>query len=354
MIDNAGSYEFVQGITNGQVLINGHIMPWRDVNYTQTSPSTDKPECLRGEDICFLYEGATRWGLSQSLSKLQYSSKISRQQLYNVWSQIRNHGFYVTLSYLRPQKTSTFQKLTYATNTINFQTVLDAYSMSTTASDLESASPAANSQLSGDYVRSLFKDFSKVKSVLVDTNVASDSPTATQTSEAIENALPSADPATPSNRVIIGEALRCDTSGSTHRSVARRWDNSSGYMLLSWPYSDLAVGGGYSAIVMFNTTAYSIAGSIYTAPNPNYTILSQVSAEYDAANQRLKVPMADIHALADEYAQTNNLYSQFYTSGRTNWPTRSSGTYYLWIEAKCVGVVTYPDFDFSDLNWQWP
>lgn len=61
MISSAADYAYVTGISNGEVLINGHIMPWRDVNGELSDAlPTDKPECLRGEDICFLYEKKER------------------------------------------------------------------------------------------------------------------------------------------------------------------------------------------------------------------------------------------------------------------------------------------------------
>ena len=88
---------FVTGISSNEVLMNGHIMPWRDVNWDPSDTSlnpTDKPECLRGEDLCFLYEGARRLRLlSSTYAPLQYTSSLSRTQINNVYLQVRNSGF---------------------------------------------------------------------------------------------------------------------------------------------------------------------------------------------------------------------------------------------------------------------
>lgn len=60
MITDISSYHFVSNLS-GNVLINGGIMPWRDVHYTaQSSPPEDDPKCLRGEDVAFLTEAAAR------------------------------------------------------------------------------------------------------------------------------------------------------------------------------------------------------------------------------------------------------------------------------------------------------
>ena len=57
MIDRASDYDLITGITNGEVLINGQIMPWRDANGTG---GTTSPNCLRGEDVCFAREAVAR------------------------------------------------------------------------------------------------------------------------------------------------------------------------------------------------------------------------------------------------------------------------------------------------------
>ena len=60
MINRAADYQFVTGITNGEVLIDGGIMPARDVAAQSQSdvPLLMQPRCLRGEDMAFLAECA--------------------------------------------------------------------------------------------------------------------------------------------------------------------------------------------------------------------------------------------------------------------------------------------------------
>lgn len=101
MLSNASDYDFVQGITNEEVLINGQIMPWRDVNYLSSMPPTAAPKCLRGEDVCWLWESvnarskikAALAPYSELTSVMQYSPKISKQTLANINNNLRNTAY---------------------------------------------------------------------------------------------------------------------------------------------------------------------------------------------------------------------------------------------------------------------
>lgn len=350
MITSSGDYQYVTGITNGEVLIDGHVMPWREANYTSSSPATDKPECLRGEDICFLYEGAARWMITPNCPRLAYSNDISWSKLVNVYGQMMNNGFvHNSVSVISHQKTDMFQKTYIAGTTINLATVNATYGMQTSLSDFTTPSPSPSSPFSLYYMHSLFDDFAKVKSGLVATEVASSSPTPSETSRQAHNGTPSTTPPVPTAEVIIGESLATDTTydqtGRIYRSLAIRYDNSSGNMLL-----DLApqyttnipdVGECVSAVVGITSATL---GTAYNVPQNNRILFATVTGSY--SNGHLELPLADIHSLADEYATTNNVYSQFYTSGRSDWPTRN-GSGRLYVTATVFGIVTWPDLDWT-------
>ena len=72
-ISTVGEYSHVTNMV-GNVIINGQIMPWRLNNETPQS-TIQKSACLRGEDICFLYEKKDRMAKArrQSNSILAYS-----------------------------------------------------------------------------------------------------------------------------------------------------------------------------------------------------------------------------------------------------------------------------------------
>lgn len=350
MISSAGEYQYVTGITNGELLIDGHVMPWREANYTSSSPATDKPECLRGEDICFLYEGAARWMITPNCPRLAYSNDISWSKLVNVYGQILNNGFvHNSVSVISHQKTDTFQKTYIAGTTITLATVNATYGQQTSLSDFTTPAPSPSSPFSKYYIRSLFDDFAKVRSGLVATSLAPSSPVPTETSRRTNNGTPLTTPAVPTAEVIIGESLVSDTAydatGRVYRSLAIRYDNSSGNMLL-----DLApqhttnipdVGECVSAIVGITSATY---GTAYHVPQNNRILFATVTGSY--SNGHLELPFSDIHAIAEEYATTNNVYSQFYTSDRADWPTRT-GSCHIYVTATVFGIVTWPDLDWN-------
>lgn len=99
MLSNAADYDFVTGITNEEVMINGQIMPWRDVNYLSSSmPPTAAPRCLRGEDVCWLWEAvnarmAIRYAITDynsSTTMWNYSPSISKMQFAQINNTLRN------------------------------------------------------------------------------------------------------------------------------------------------------------------------------------------------------------------------------------------------------------------------
>lgn len=352
MINNAGDYQFVTGITNGEVVIDGHVMPWRVANYTSSSPATDKPECLRGEDICFLYEGAARWTINPNIAPLAYTNDIGYAKLNSVYGQVRNNGFVNTsTSAISHQKTDSFAK-TYAAGTaIDLATVNSVYGMETSLSDFTTPSPTPSSAFSRYYVASLFDDFAKVRSGLVATAFDSASHAPSESARQTHDGTPAVTPPVPTSEVVIGESLATDigydASGRVYRSLAIRYDNSSGSMLLELAPQHTTnipdVGECVSAIV--GITCSAGVGTAYHVPQTNRILFATVTGSY--SNGHLELPLADIHSLADEYAQTNSIYSQFYTSGRSDWPTRS-GNNRLFVTATVFGIVTWPDLDWTN------
>ena len=86
MITNAADYQFVQGITNGEVLIDGGIMPARDVAVQTQSevPPLMLPRCLRGEDMAFLAECAGERNTVMEQQQAQahaYTKSIAASQI---------------------------------------------------------------------------------------------------------------------------------------------------------------------------------------------------------------------------------------------------------------------------------
>lgn len=89
MIDNPADYEFVTGITNGEVVIDGGIMPARDVALDTWSvlPPLMHPKVLRGEDMAFLAECAGERNTvmeQQQAPQHSYSKKISAVQIDSI------------------------------------------------------------------------------------------------------------------------------------------------------------------------------------------------------------------------------------------------------------------------------
>ena len=100
MIDNAADYEFVTGITNGEVLIDGGIMPARDVALEKAEeeqrvlPPLMHPRCLRGEDMAFLAEcaGERNTVMEQSQATAHtYTKNISASQIGGIRSALARY-----------------------------------------------------------------------------------------------------------------------------------------------------------------------------------------------------------------------------------------------------------------------
>lgn len=113
MITNAADYEFVTGITNGEVLIDGGIMPARDVAVETSSnvPPLMQPRCLRGEDMAFLAECAGERNTVMEQQQAQahaYTRSITAAQIDSIQSDLTryirppnggNDNLYVTPDY---------------------------------------------------------------------------------------------------------------------------------------------------------------------------------------------------------------------------------------------------------------
>ena len=96
MITNAADYQFVQGITNGEVLIDGGIMPARDVAVETSSnvPPLMQPRCLRGEDMAFLAECAGERDSVMEQQQAQphtYTKSISASQIGGIQSALTRY-----------------------------------------------------------------------------------------------------------------------------------------------------------------------------------------------------------------------------------------------------------------------
>lgn len=90
-ITSAADYGFVTGITNGEVVIDGHIMPWRDVYHPSQTTGLTSPLCLRGEDICFLTEAYKRIQIANgdaTPSTWAYDKTVSLSNLNSIRTNI--------------------------------------------------------------------------------------------------------------------------------------------------------------------------------------------------------------------------------------------------------------------------
>ena len=147
IIDSPSDYKFVQGISNGEVLINGQIMPWRDVNHPSATHGTFAPCCLRGEDKCFLWEKKTRMdrlrfghinsAVSQGSYQMQYTPNLDWLQLvdiaaswayHNNWTEQRG-AFFLSGDFSRD--TTTLADYIAGNNFAAYgsKTILDAYNI---------------------------------------------------------------------------------------------------------------------------------------------------------------------------------------------------------------------------------
>lgn len=165
MIRNAAEYDFVTGIMNNEVIIDGGIMPARDMSNSISGLMA--PRCLRGEDICFLLESGSQRNTvmqQQIQSSNAYSKTISRQQVIDMRDNlIRNIRMPQSMSdnfYVQPDYsfTNTCQNIydyviPWTLDQHNFLTVIypDCCMSSYVSTD-------PNKQLVSDDIRRLFYD----------------------------------------------------------------------------------------------------------------------------------------------------------------------------------------------------
>lgn len=91
MISSAAEYEFVTGIQDGEIVIDGDILPVRE---TYEDPEGIKqPRCLRGEDIAFLAEAANeRNGVISGQQEVTvFDKRVSAAQLRTICTNLHRH-----------------------------------------------------------------------------------------------------------------------------------------------------------------------------------------------------------------------------------------------------------------------
>lgn len=91
MIDNAADYEFVTGITNDEIIIDGDILPVRE-SYEEPE-GIQKPRCLRGEDVAFLMEAANERNsvIAGSAEVTAFDREVSDAQLATICTNLHRH-----------------------------------------------------------------------------------------------------------------------------------------------------------------------------------------------------------------------------------------------------------------------
>ena len=91
MISSAADYEFVTGITNGEVVIDGDILPVRDTY--QDPEGIQQPRCLRGEDVAFLMEAANERNgvIAGNAEVTAFDRKVSGAQLATICTNLHRH-----------------------------------------------------------------------------------------------------------------------------------------------------------------------------------------------------------------------------------------------------------------------
>ena len=91
MISSAAEYEFVTGIQDGEIVIDGDILPVRDTY--QDPEGIQQPRCLRGEDVAFLMEAANeRNGVIAGQAEVTaFGRKVSGGQLATICTNLHRH-----------------------------------------------------------------------------------------------------------------------------------------------------------------------------------------------------------------------------------------------------------------------
>ena len=276
MIDNPSGYQFVNGITGGEVIINGHIMPWRDYNYVEGDlPPTDKPECLRGEDPCFLYEAIARlYYLQQGYTESiwTYSPRIIRNFMYLRAGFMRSFydetwygdemfcvrdDFPATLTYT-PTDQSSVTKADFS----------DAFPDYRSTTAIRASDPTdfqgygINTPLRGDNIRKLFYDLHRLKCMVVNSQRMTLVNVTSNHVDEREMGRTEADWNYEGNKVypywgstgsnwysiyVLGESIyhtqrAWGSEGTIYLERARSWEASStGYIDVTFP-SDIAFG----------------------------------------------------------------------------------------------------------------
>lgn len=171
MISSAAEYKWVTGITNGEVVIDGGILPARDAAYNPQGIMS--PRCLRGEDVCFCAEAVhernfvAESGTAQQPT--QYDHTVNVRQWQEIIGGLQRHisnydaqnGCYVQPDAVLSAKHSTTLADATHDNLIAFYypEVIITSAMCD-ASDFD-----PGQALSGDSVRKVFFDLTQTRRV---------------------------------------------------------------------------------------------------------------------------------------------------------------------------------------------
>ena len=169
MVTNAADYQWVQGITNGEVVIDGGIMPARDTAYDPVGIM--QPRCLRGEDVCFCAEAVhernfvAEAGTAQQ--PMQYDHTVNggawQEIIGGLWRHISSYdaqsGCYVQPSAeLSSKHSTTLADITHDNLIAYFYPEVIITSAMCDASDFD-----PGRALSGDSVRKVYHDLSQTR-----------------------------------------------------------------------------------------------------------------------------------------------------------------------------------------------
>ena len=91
MISSAADYEFVTGIQDDEIVIDGDILPVRDTY--QDPEGIQQPRCLRGEDVAFLMEAANERNsvIAGQAEVSAFSRSVSASQLSAICTNLHRH-----------------------------------------------------------------------------------------------------------------------------------------------------------------------------------------------------------------------------------------------------------------------
>ena len=370
MIDSPSDYEFVTGITNGQVIINGHILPWRDVNYDPAeSPPTDKPECLRGEDVCFLYEAQERLEslFYTSTNTWTYENKLNRNFMYQrAYSSQRfwDETWYGSLIMCASDtyQTTYFQsnnegvkadfKIAFPNHRTKRADMASDYTYYnlTWDSTLQRYRPVP---VSGEQIRRIFYDLYRLRSfVVVQQSTSTSGVTAEHVAER-EMGDTRADydysghqgypywgsiGTSGYHRSILGESQfhtqRRFNNQDLYFERARSWQASStGYIEVT---SNTGVDYGKycdcNQALIYLTTSVGNGNNNFPVYTKSTTNGFAVVPATEISDATVRVQMSDLLPAAQAYATSAGVYSQYFTKGRSpmGWLSGLSGLGSIW------------------------